>query len=216
MQVTADAVVPVTLQAVDIYGNNVTAYAGKVSFSSTDPLATLPTAYTFTGADAGSHTVGVGLHTASKTQASWSISVVDSKNLATLVTIPGFEVVNGAAAKFVLAFPSNITAGTPFSIKVSVVDAWGNGVKNYFGTIHFADTAGLAGQPPDYIFNGSDAGVHTFTATLSTTGNQTISVIDLSNPLLKASTVVSVNAPATSGGSSGGGGTGSGGGKGSA
>src|SRR5205807_2359148 len=137
-------------------------YNGKVAFSSTDAQATLPTAYTFTAADAGTHTFNVGLHTATKTLASWSVSVVDAANPATLATIAGFEVTNGAAAKVALAVPTNITAGTPFSLKVTVLDAWGNQVKNYFGTIHFADTAGVAGLPPDYTFTGADAGVHNF------------------------------------------------------
>src|SRR5262249_34893988 len=128
-----------------------------------------------------------------------------------LATVPGFEVVNGAAAKVVLNPPSNITAGVPFTLKVTVVDAWGNPVKNYFGTIHFADTVGLAGLPPDYTFTGADAGVQTFTVTLNTTGNQTLSVTDVTNPLLTASTNVSVRVPSTGGGGGGAGGGGGGG-----
>ena len=195
MLVTADAVIPINVTAVDAFGNVVTAYTGKVHFTSTDTKATLPVDYTFTAADAGTHTFNVGLHTATPHLGSWSVSVVDSKTPTSLATIPGFEVVNGVAAKIVLAVPSNVTAGTPFSLKVTVVDAWGNPVKNYFGTIHFADTAGLVGLPPDYTFTGADAGVANFTVTLNTTGNQTLSVTDVTNPLLQASAAVSVKTP---------------------
>ena len=54
---------------------------------------------------------------------------------------------NAAAAKFALNVPTNITAGAPFSLKVTVLDAYGNKVKNYFGTVHFSTTAGLPACP---------------------------------------------------------------------
>ena len=76
-----------------------------------------------------------------------------------------------------------------------------------FGTIHFGNTAGIAGLPADYSFNSTDAGVHSFTVTLSTVGTQTISIADLASPALTTSVVVTVK---TAGG--GGGGSGSGGG----
>jgi uncharacterized repeat protein (TIGR03803 family) len=44
------------VQAKDLYGNVVTGYTGTVSFSSSDPQATLPAPYTFTSGDAGVHT----------------------------------------------------------------------------------------------------------------------------------------------------------------
>ncbi len=212
MLVTADAVIPVVVTAVDAFGNTVTGYTGKVHFTSTDARATLPVDYTFTAADAGTHTFSVGLHTATPNGGAWSVSVVDSSLPASLATIPGFEVVNGAAAKLSLAFPSNVTAGTPFSLKVTVLDAWGNPVKNYFGTIHFADTVAASGLPADYTFTAADAGVHSFTVTLSTAGAQTISATDLLDPSLTTNTTVSAKAAATGGGGSGGGGGKTGGG----
>jgi uncharacterized membrane protein YgcG len=228
IQVTADTVIPVTVTAVDAFGNTVRGYAGTATFSSTDAQATLPAAYAFTAADAGVHTFSVGLHTATPKGGSWSISVADASTPASLATIANIEVVNGVATKFVIAVPSNVTAGTPFTLKVSVLDAYGNEVKNYFGTIHFADTAGLAGLPPDYTFTGADAGVHSFTVTLNTAGNQTLSATDTANPSLKGTTLVNVKSSGggsggsgggggggTTGGGGGGGGGGSGGGKGS-
>ncbi|HXD88767.1 MAG TPA: VCBS repeat-containing protein, partial [Urbifossiella sp.] len=184
MQVTADQAVPVTVQALDVFGNVATNYAGTVNFSSTDPLATLPPAYTFTGSDAGSHTFLLGLHTATAHLASWSVSVVDAAVPASLVTIPGFEVINGAAAKISMNLPSGIVAGTAFSVTVNIVDAYGNNAKNYFGTIHFADSLSSLGLPPDYTFTAADAGGHTFTVTLPTAGNQTFSVADKVNASL--------------------------------
>jgi hypothetical protein len=82
-------------------------------------------------------------------------------------------------------------------------------VKNYFGTVHFSNTAGLAGLPADYTFTSADAGVASFSVTLNTVGNQTLSIVDTVNPLLNASATVSVKAASTTGGG-GGGGTGGG------
>src|SRR5258706_518839 len=130
MGITADAVIPITVQAVDAFGNSVTGYTGTVTFSSTDAQATLPVAYTFTAADAGTRTFSVGLHTGTPHGGSWSVSVVDASTPTSLATLSNFEVVNGAATKFALNPPSNITAGTPFTLKVTVLDAWGNPVKN--------------------------------------------------------------------------------------
>jgi hypothetical protein len=108
--------------------------------------------------------------------------------------------------------PSKITAGTPFSLKVSVLDAFGNRVKNYFGTVHINNTAGLVGLPADYAFTSDDAGDHIFTVTLNTLGNQTLSVSDTLDASLMSTVAVSVEAPSTSGGGNGGGGGGNGGG----
>ncbi len=196
MLVSADAVIPVTVTALDVYGNTVTGYAGTVAFSSTDPLATLPAAYTFTAADAGARNFNVGLHTATKPGASWSVSVADASNAATLTTIPGFEVVNGAAAVIGITLPTQITAGVAVSSKVVVNDAWGNGVQNYFGTVHFSTTAALAGLPADYTFTGADAGVHNFTLSLNTSGSQTVTVTDAGNAQLTDSASGTVKAAA--------------------
>lgn len=210
--VTAGDAISLTVKAVDPFGNAVTGYRGKAKFSSTDTQAALPVDYSFTAADAGMHTFTVALKTATATTQVWSFNVVDASNAATLATITNFEVTNAAAAKFVINAPTNATAGTPFSVKVTVLDAYGNKVKNYFGTVHFGSSAGPLGLPADYTFNGTDAGVHTFSVTLNTTGNQTLSVTDISNNLLTASASVSVKTGSTGGGGGGGGGSGGGGG----
>jgi hypothetical protein len=200
---------------VDAFGNTVTGYTGKVHFASTDAKATLPTAYAFTAADAGVHTFNVGLHTATPNGVVWSVTATDG-GTTLAATMTNFEVSNGAAAAFSLKVPTNITAGQAFSLKLVVLDAWGNTVKNYFGTVHFSDSVAALGLPPDYGFTGNDAGVASFTATLNTAGTQVLSVTDVSNSSLTASVTVSPQAASTGGGgggTSGGGGGGGGGGK---
>jgi hypothetical protein len=207
--VTAGDQISLTVRAVDAFGNLVSGYKGKVKFTSTDVQAALPVDYTFTTADAGSHTFAVALKTATPNAVVWSFNVVDASNAATLTTLTNFEVVNAAAAKFVFNTPTNATAGSPFTVKLTVLDAYGNTVKNYFGTVHLSGAA--FALPPDYTFTADDAGVHIFTVTPTATasGNQTLSVSDVSDTRLTASGVISVKAASTGGG--GGGGTGGGG-----
>ena len=112
------------------------------------------------------------------------MTAADASKSTVTTTLGGIEVPNGAASVFTLAVPTNITAGTAFSAKLSVFDAYGNKVKNYTGTVHFANTAGVLGLPADYTFNAADAGVHSFHVTLNSTTAQTLSVTDIANPLL--------------------------------
>ncbi len=206
MLVTAGETILLTVRATDSYGNSIAAYRGKLKFSSTDTLAGLLTDYSFNVTDAGIHTFALALKTATPNGVVFSFSVVDAANAASLATITNFEVINAAAAKFVISVPSNITAGTAFQFRVTVLDAYGNRVKNYFGAIHFGNTAGIAGLPADYAFNSVDAGDHAFSVTLSTAGNQTLSIADVLNPTLKSIATVTVKAGSTGG--SGGGGSG--------
>lgn len=205
MLVAAGDDIALTVTARDTFGNAVGGYAGTVQLTSTDTKAVLPANYTFTAGDAGAHTFHVQLGTATANGVVWSISVVDTSNAATLTTITNFEVINGVATQFVLNVPSNITAGSPFTIKVSVLDAFGNRVKNYFGTVHFSNTAGLAGMPADYTFDSIDVGDHSFTITLSTTGSQTLSVTDLADSSLTVAVAIDVRTSSGGGGGGGGG-----------
>jgi len=87
-----------------------------------------------------------------------SVTVAESVNAALQASLTGIDVVNGAAAQVVLTPSSNTTAGTPFSLKVTVVDAFGNVVKNYTGTVDFTDSVATSGLPADYTFTAADAG----------------------------------------------------------
>jgi hypothetical protein len=188
-----------TVTVRDTIGQVATGYTGTVFFSSSDVQAGLPASYTFTAADAGAHTFNVGLHSATPNGVVWSVTATDTR-AALAATMTNFEVANGAASSVSLKVPTNITAGAAFALKLVVLDAWGNTVKNYFGTVHFADSLPAFGLPPDYTFTGADAGVASFSATLDTTGNQVLSVTDTSNGALTASATVSPTAPSTGGG----------------
>ena len=78
----------VTVTARDGLGAIQTGYRGKVRFASTDPLAVLPTDYTFAAADNGSHIFSVTL----KTAGTWSVTATDTANSSIKGTQSGIVV----------------------------------------------------------------------------------------------------------------------------
>src|SRR5262249_3202854 len=85
-----------------------------------------------------------------------------------------------AAANFsVVVNAKSITAGVPFSVTVTALDADGNVITDYVGVVHFSSSDSLAGLPDDYTFTSDDAGVHTFDGlVLKRAGNQWVRVVD--------------------------------------
>jgi hypothetical protein len=91
---------------------------------------------------------------------------------------------------------STPTAGSPVSITVTALDAFGNIDTGYTGTVQFSSSDGgeAVSLPPNYTFTYADNGAHTFTnlVTLVTAGPQTIAATDTANGSLTASASVAV------------------------
>ncbi len=182
-----------TVTAYDASGNVATGYTGTVAFTSTDTQAGLPSHYTFTASDAGSHTFTITLKTAgSKTDTATDTS---NRSLHSSLSV---SVAAGAASSYQVSGPSSATAGTSFSETVKVFDAYGNAATGYTGTVAFTSTDNQAGLPSNYTFITSDAGSHTFTITMKTAGSQTDTAADTSNSSLHANLSVKVNPSAAS------------------
>jgi sugar lactone lactonase YvrE len=102
----------------------------------------------------------------------------------------------GTAAYFALAAPASVPAGTPFDVILTALDPYGNTAFNCQSTVTFStsDTDPGIVLPTDYTFTAADAGVHTFTGgvTLSTPGDQTITVTDTASGITRGSTVTVV------------------------
>jgi hypothetical protein len=79
-------------------------------------------------------------------------------------------------------FPMATTAGTTGTFTISALDANGNVAPSYRGTVAIGSSDGQATVPSSYTFTAADAGVHTFTATLRTAGNQEIHAKDINTP----------------------------------
>ncbi len=170
---TAGAPVSLTVTALDSNGHRI-AYTGTVHFTSTDPQAVLPADYTFTAADNGQHTFMVTL----KTAGNQAVFITDTHNNQ-LAVLSGIVVSPAAASALVVnSFPSPTTAGTAGAVKVTVVDAYGNVVTGYRGTVHLTSSDPQAALEGDHTFTAADNGSYAFAATLVTAGTQSITATD--------------------------------------
>jgi hypothetical protein len=177
----------VTLE--DAYGNIASGYRGTVHFTSSDGKAILPANYTFTATDAGAHTFSATLKTAG-TQ--W-ITATDTTTGSLRGTDTGITVKPAAASKFILTAPATVSAGGAFSLTVTALDAYGNVVTGYTGTVHFSSTDTTARLPANYTFTATDQGVHTFIGlVLRKKGYQKITITDTHNSSLTGSVLVDV------------------------
>jgi hypothetical protein len=85
-----------------------------------------------------------------------------------------------ASPSFAVAgFPSPTTAGVAHTFTVTALNADGTVNTGYTGTVHFASNDLQAVLPADHTFTAADQGRHTFTATLKTAGNESITATDL-------------------------------------
>jgi hypothetical protein len=102
----------------------------------------------------------------------------------------------GTTVFFAIAAPASVPSGTAFDLKVTAADPYGNIDVNYQGTVTFStsDTDPGIALPADYTFTADDHGVHTFpgAVTLSTPGDQTITVTDTASGMTRTVTVTTV------------------------
>ncbi len=185
-QATAGVVSSLTVTALDVYGNVANRYVGTVHFSSTDPKAVLPADYTFLPSDLGSKIFG-GF--ALQTAGTWSLTVTDAASATVTGSETNISVVPASAASLgVSNYSAQATAGAASSITVSVLDAFGNVITGFAGTIHFTSTDKKAGLPSDYPFAVADHGVKTLQATLETAGTQNLTISTVGAPSLVVTT----------------------------
>lgn len=79
------------------------------------------------------------------------------------------------AIHFSVTAPAAATAGTAFNFTVTALDASNNTVTTYSGTVHFTSTDAQAVLPANSSLTSGSA---TFSATLKTSGSQTITATD--------------------------------------
>ncbi|MGY3583916.1 hypothetical protein ACVIGB_007026 [Bradyrhizobium sp. USDA 4341] len=157
-----------TVTALDAFGNVVTSYAGTVHFTSTDSHAVLPANMTLTN---GTTTFSETLDSAG----SQTITATDTVASAINGTSNVETVTAAAVTHFAVSIPGSGSAGTAGSGTVSALDAFGNVVTGYTGTVHFTSTDGSAVLPADMTLTN---GTGTFNETFDTSGSQTITATD--------------------------------------
>jgi len=156
-----------TITALDPNGSTVTVYNGTVHMTSSDGSASLPADFTLTN---GVATENFSL----STTGSQSLTATDTV-ISSLTGILDLTVIGAPATKFSVSAPASVTDGVAFSVTVSAQDQNGNATTNYTGTVHFTSTDAAATLPANTILT---SGVGTFSATLNTPGNQTITATD--------------------------------------
>ena len=177
---TAGIAFSITVNAEDQFNDAATGYAGTVHFTSGDSLAGLPSDMALTS---GAGNLAVTLRTA-------GTEIITATDLAAN-TITGSGTVNisaNVAARFTVtaALPNYqgitsglstfATTGLPISVTVTAVDLFGNAASPYGGTVQITSGDTAAVLPANATVAG---GLGTFSATLMTAGNQTITATDL-------------------------------------
>jgi hypothetical protein len=167
-------------------GATQTGFTGTVTCSTGDPRAVFISgaSYTFTGADAGTHTFSAAQGVTYNTVGTYTI-VCTTGTGAGLVTGTSNQIqVTSTDGFLVTATPASTPVNSTVSFTVSAVHA-GAVNTNYTGTVRFSSTDGAANflSGTSYTFTASDKGTHTFTApasgvTFHTVGQQTISATD--------------------------------------
>jgi hypothetical protein len=170
---TAGDSVDVTVELLDGFDNRATGYTGTVRFTSTDDKATLPAEYTFTSTDKGFQTFSVKLVTAGPR----SLEVED-KDAPTLSAEANTSVKWAPVASLALEAPESAVAGDPFSMRVTALDAHGNTVKDYTGTVTFTAETDQTRVSDPYTFTLGDEGSRKFDFMLEQAASTKLTVKD--------------------------------------
>ncbi len=179
----------ITVSALTSTNALASSYTGTIHFTSTDSSANLPSNYTFTAADGGSHTFTVTLNTAG----SKSITATDtiSSSLTgtgsyTVVATPYFSVAN---------IPSAVVAGSSYSFTITAENPNNGGVDTgYSGSAKLLSSDSKA----EFFLSGSNtpitsvtfpSGVGSVSLNLmfETTGTQSVTATDTVNSSITGS-----------------------------
>jgi hypothetical protein len=192
----ADSTGSIRVTAVDAGGKRLPSYRGTIHFTSSDTDASLPTNYTFTAADVGTHVfvANVILRTAGTQWVRASDAVASSVTGAQDGIVVTPHVVTSIVA-YGMRTPR--PAASTGSIRVTALDGAGKRVYSYRGTVHFTSSDAAASLPPDYTFTAADNGTHVFVANviLETPGTWSVTATDTATASLTGTqTGVVVNA----------------------
>src|SRR5207247_1020271 len=165
---TAGSAFSLTVTAPDPSNNTATGYGGTVHFTSSDGQAVLPSNSTLTN--------GTGTFSATlKTAGSQTLTATDTVTSSITGTSNAIAVSAATATHFAVSAPSGAAVGTAFNFTVTAQDQFNNTATSYGGTVHFTSSDGTASLPANSTLS---SGTGTFSATLNTSGTQTITATD--------------------------------------
>ena len=169
---------PITITALDAFGNTESGFSGSVALSSSDPgfvnTSTAPNGYV--SLTNGTGTINVAL----KTAGSDSITATDTAN-SSITGTAFFTVYPGPATQLKIVGPTSALSGTAFPVTLTAYDLYGNVATGYTGTVHFTSSDPNATLPVNSPVTG---GTGLFNVTLNTAGTQTVTATDTVNAAL--------------------------------
>jgi hypothetical protein len=174
---TAGSSFTVTVTALDPFNNTATGYTGTVHLTSSDRLAALPADSTLAN---GTGTFSATLRTAG----SQTLTATDAASGSLTGSSADVPVAAAGADHFTASAPAAATAGSPFTVTVTALDAFGNTATGYRGTVRLTSNDARAVLPAS---GGLPGGVGTFTVTLKTSGGWTLTATDTASGSLTAS-----------------------------
>jgi hypothetical protein len=157
-----------TVAALDASNATVNSYAGTVHFSSSDSQAVLPANSSLTS---GTGTLSATL----KTSGIQIITAADTASSSIASNSSPTTVSAAATSQFSVTAPASANTGRAFNFSVTAKDPFSNTVSTYSGTLHFTSSDAKAALPGNATLTN---GTGTFSATLNTATNQTISATD--------------------------------------
>ena len=182
---TAGTLLNVTVTPLDGLNNTFTGFPDMVKITSNDPTAILPASPLSVN---GQVTFPVTLNT----QGSETITATDITNSS--ITSSATVNVTGSQNHFLLTGSAIATAGEPFQLTVSALNAMGQTVPNLGQPVFLSSSDLKATFIPQGLILGT-GGVGTDTVTLFTTGTQTVSASAATSPQTTGSTTVNVVNP---------------------
>ena len=175
----------ITVTALDVSGNVVTSFNAVVTLTSSDAQAVLLPIGLVAGTGTGSITL----------QTPGSQTIVAHYNSISSPSNPITVNASGPVASFTLSTPGTAVIGSPIQFAVTAIDSNGFTVATYSGTVKFSSSDPLAHLPGSSPLT---SGTGSFSATMGTSGNATISATDTSRAnLAGVSNSIAVSGPAT-------------------
>ena len=177
-QAQAGAAQDLRLQAYDAFGNAAVGFTGTVTFSGTDVAAQYPLAYRFGTQDAGQHVFAGGMTWITAGDQNVRASVLGGTLQALL---PHVTVLPADANQFVFSNLASIhVACVAEGFTLTVLDAYGNLVNDYAGTLTLSSPGNTVAVSGPFTLMASDGGVKSFPGAVTprNTGTDAITVSD--------------------------------------
>jgi hypothetical protein len=175
----------ITVTALDSSNSVDTTDNNPVHVLSDDAAAVLPNNVTLNA--------GIGHYTVTlSTTGVQTVTVTDYINTA-LTATNSITVTSGPATHFTVSTPPSVVGGTAFTATVTAYDAENNVANTYAGTVHLSSSDPQAVLPANKTLTN---GLGTFTVTLKTPGDQTLTATDTVTPSITGTTPDTVTYPA--------------------